>query len=227
MSNIKDGLQQVQERIDEALRASGRSAGSARLIAVSKTFPAECVAEAYDCGARAFGENRVQELSEKAPKLPSDIEWHLIGHLQQNKVRAALEHASWIHSVDTLALLRRIENISGELCVSPRLLLEVNISGEESKFGLKPSEVPEVLDACPSKFLVGFMTVAPMGASESELHQVFGGLRELRDAMETRTGLKLPELSMGMSADFGIAISEGATMVRVGSAIFGARSYQI
>ena len=224
MSDIGQGLQSVLGRLEAGLKAAGRPAGAARLIAVSKTFPPECVMEAYGFGQRAFGENRVQELSEKAPKLPKDIEWHLIGHLQANKVRAALEHASWIHSVDSLSLLQRVERIAAELGVTPKVLLEVNVSGEESKSGLRPQDVPAVLDGCPSKLLAGFMTVAPFGASETELHGIFGGLRELRDSMEARSGLKLPELSMGMSGDFEIALAEGATIIRVGTAIFGHRT---
>ena len=227
MSLIEDGLENVNARIAEALAKSGRKPGSARLVAVSKTFPAECVQEAYAHGQRLFGENRVQELSQKAPVLPGDIEWHLIGHLQHNKAKAALEHAAWIHSVDSLGLLRRLEELASRLGASPRLLLEVNVSGEESKFGLRPDEVGPLLDECPSPFLRGFMTVAPMGAGEGELHSIFSGLRELRDAMEARSGLALPELSMGMSGDFEIALAEGATMVRVGSAIFGHRDYAV
>ena len=225
--SIETGLAEVKARRATALKASGRGENDARLIAVSKTFPAECAAEAYRCGQHAFGENRVQELAEKAPKLPSDIEWHLIGHLQQNKVRVALEHASWIHSIDSLALLQRTVRIAGELGVTPKLLLEVNISGEESKFGLTPADVPSVLEGCPTPMLAGFMTVAPLGASETELHRIFGGLRKLRDEMEAKSGLRLPELSMGMSGDFEIAVAEGATMVRVGTAIFGHRDYTI
>ena len=227
MSEIVQGLQSVLARLEAGLKAAGRPKGAARLIAVSKTFPAECVQEAYGFGQRAFGENRVQELSEKAPKLPNDIEWHLIGHLQANKVRAALEHAAWIHSVDSLSLLKRVERIAAEMGVAPKVLLEVNVSGEESKFGLKPQDVAVLLDECPSKLLAGFMTVAPLGAPEKELHEIFGGLRELRDSMESRSGLKLPELSMGMSGDFEIALAEGATMIRVGTAIFGHRTTMI
>ena len=225
--SIETGLAEVKARLAAALKAAGRAEGDVRLIAVSKTFPAECAAEAYRCGQHAFGENRVQELAEKAPKLPADIEWHLIGHLQQNKVRVALEHASWIHSIDSLALLQRTVRIAGELGVTPKLLLEVNISGEESKFGLTPADVPSVLEGCPTPMLAGFMTVAPLGASETELHRIFGGLRKLRDEMEAKSGLRLPELSMGMSGDFEIAVAEGATMVRVGTAIFGHRDYTI
>lgn len=227
MSEISKGLESVKARLSAALEKAGRPLNGARLIAVSKTFPAECAQEAYDCGQRAFGENRVQELAEKAPKLPADTEWHLIGHLQQNKVRNALEHASWIHSIDTLDLLKRVERIADELSIKPKLLLEVNVSGEESKFGLKPADVPLLFDSYMPKYCVGFMTVAPFEAAPEELHAIFAGLRELRDATEKRTGLVLPELSMGMSGDFEIAVAEGATMIRVGTAIFGHRTYAI
>ena len=223
--SIKDGLNIVRERMAAALAKAGRPADSARLIAVSKTFPASDVAEAYACGQRVFGENRVQELMEKRPVLPSDIEWHLIGHLQANKVRHALENSAWIHSVDSLELLERVVRISGELDVSPKVLLEINVSGEESKFGMQPDDVEAVLEKCPTPFCVGFMTVAPFDATEGELHGIFAGLRNLRDRMESRFGRAFPELSMGMSGDFEIALSEGATLIRVGSAIFGHRDY--
>ena len=224
---IQEGLKSVHERMATALERAGRPADAARLIAVSKTFPPQAVSEAYACGQRVFGENRVQELMEKRPILPQDIEWHLIGHLQANKVRHALENSAWIHSVDTVALLERVVRLATEAGVSPKVLLEVNVSGEESKFGLVPDAVEGVLAQCPTPLCVGFMTVAPFEASEKELHAIFAGLRELRDRMEVRFGRKFPELSMGMSGDFEIALAEGATMVRVGSAIFGHRSYEI
>ena len=224
---IQEGLKSVQERMASALERAGRPLDSARLIAVSKTFPAQTVAEAYSCGQRVFGENRVQELMEKVPVLPKDIEWHLIGHLQANKVRHALENSAWIHSVDSASLLERVVRLAGETGVSPKVLLEVNVSGEESKFGLVPDAVEGVLTQCPTELCVGFMTVAPFEASEAQLHVIFAGLRGLRDRMEERFGRRFPELSMGMSGDFEIALAEGATMVRVGSAIFGHRSYEI
>ena len=222
---ISENLKIVESRMDGALKAAGRNAGEARLVAVSKTFPASCVQEAYDAGQRAFGENRVQELMEKTPQLPKDIEWHLIGHLQHNKVRHAVEHASWIHSIDSLALLKRVVSIAGELGRAPKLLLEVNISGEESKFGLRREEVIPVLQQCPTPLCCGLMTVAPFEATPDELHRIFASLREAKDEAAKATGLALTELSMGMSGDFEIAIAEGATMVRVGSAIFGHRDY--
>lgn len=215
---IEEGLRNVLSR----MAAAG---GNARLIAVSKTFPAECVQEAYNAGQRAFGENRVQELNEKAPLLPRDIEWHLIGHLQANKARHALEYASWIHSIDSEALLRRVDRIATEMGKNPRLLLEVNVGREESKFGLMPEEVCGVLQNFPCPRVCGLMTVAPAEASPEELHRIFAQLRELKEEASRASGLALTELSMGMSGDFEIAIAEGATMVRVGSAIFGHRDY--
>ena len=222
---IAENLKSINERIANALAKSGRPADGARLLAVSKTFPAEVVKEAYDAGQLCFGENRVQELAEKAPKLPSDITWHLIGHLQQNKVRQALQHAAWIHSVDSSDLFARINRIAAELNVAPRILLEVNISGEESKFGLKPDDVEKTVadNLGGPASCVGLMTVAPALASEAELHKIFEGLRNLRDKIQSNLKTSLPELSMGMSGDFEIAIAEGATIVRIGSAIFGHR----
>ncbi|MBP5638524.1 MAG: YggS family pyridoxal phosphate-dependent enzyme [Victivallales bacterium] len=163
----------------------------------------------------------------KKPCLPADITWHVIGHLQQNKVRAAITHASWIHSIDTPELLDRINRIAAEENAHPTVLLEVNISGEASKWGACADSVENWLAPRlngPAK-ISGLMTVAPADASESELHGVFAGLRNLRDGLQTRLGIALPELSMGMSHDFEIAIAEGATIVRVGSAIFGHRTY--
>lgn len=225
MSNIAANIAAVQERLANALQRAGRRHDDARLLAVSKTCPADTVQEAYAAGLRCFGENRVQELCDKAPKLPADCEWHLIGHLQQNKVRPALEHARWLHAVDSVALAQRIQRLAGDLSVAPTLLLEVNISGEESKFGLAPDAVEAVLTALQGGpgCCRGLMTVAPLHASERELHAVFAGLRTLRDQLVARTGMALPELSMGMSGDMEIAVAEGATIVRIGTAIFGRR----
>ena len=224
---ISANLAAVQARIACAEQAAGRAPGSVKLVAVSKTFPPEYVQAAYDGGQRTFGENRVQELSGKTPVLPKDIEWHLIGHLQANKVRGAVEHASWIHSIDTLELLRRTARIAYEMGKSPQLLLEVNVSGEASKFGMTPEEARQAVSAFPCPLLRGLMTVAPAEASPEELHRIFADLRALRDSLAQASGLPLTELSMGMSGDFEIAIAEGATMVRVGSAIFGHRNYEL
>ena len=222
---IAENLKSIKDRIAAALSKANRPQDGAMLLAVSKTFPPETIIEAYHAGQRAFGENRVQELVEKAPKLPQDIVWHVIGHLQQNKVRQALQHAIWIHSVDSSELFARINRIANELRVSPTILLEVNISGEESKFGLKPDDVEKVIadNLGGSAHCAGLMTVAPATATETELHDIFAALRNLRDKLQSNLNISLPELSMGMSGDFEIAIAEGATIVRVGSAIFGHR----
>lgn len=227
---IAESLAAIRSRVASAARQAGRNPSSVKLLAVSKTFPAEAVAEAYAAGQRCFGENRVQELEAKAPALPTEIEWHQIGHLQANKVRGALKFASWIHAVDSLPLLQRIERLATELDAHPKLLLEVNVSGEESKFGLRPEEVASLLEWLPSDApapVVGLMTMAPFDVPEATLHEVFGGLRQLRDRLQQETGHALPELSMGMSGDFEVAIQEGATIVRVGSAIFGTRDYDL
>jgi pyridoxal phosphate enzyme (YggS family) len=225
MSSISTNINAVQERLAKALQKAGRGAGDARLLAISKTFPIETIQEAYAVGLRHFGENRVQELCAKAPHLPQDCQWHLVGHLQRNKVRAALEQAAWLHAIDSLALAQRIQRIAEEEGKSPKLLLEVNVSGEESKFGLAPDAVEPVLAALQGGpgTCCGLMTVAPLHASEQELHAVFAGLRNLRDQLALRTGAPLPELSMGMSGDMEIAVAEGATIVRIGTAIFGQR----
>ena len=226
MSQISDNLMEIRGRVAAAAVSAGRNPSEVKLLAVSKTFPPAAVAEAFAAGQKCFGENRVQELEVKAPVLSSEIEWHQIGHLQANKVRGALKFSSWIHAVDSLALLQRIERLADELDAHPKLLLEVNVSGEASKFGLKPSEVAPLLEWLPADApapVVGLMTMAPFDVPESTLHEVFGGLRNLRDQLQSATGHALPELSMGMSGDFEAAIAEGATIVRVGSAIFGHR----
>ena len=227
MSPLVENFTAVQKRIAAVTEAAGRPAGSVRLLAVSKTFPASDIAEVFAAGQPCFGENRVQELEVKAPVLDHAIEWHLIGHLQNNKVRGALQFAQWIHAVDSLALLKRIELLAGEMKVHPKLLLEVNVSGEESKFGLKPAEVAGLVAAnaadAPAQ-VVGLMTMAPLGAAPEVLHQVFGGLRKLRDQVAETCHHPLPELSMGMSGDYETAIAEGATIVRIGTAIFGHRT---
>ena len=225
-SFVQENLKRVLEEIASAEEKAGRK-GQVKLLAVSKTFPASCIKEAYDVGQRLFGENRVAELEEKVPVLPADIQWHLIGHLQSNKSAKGVENASWIHSVESEKLIRHIEKAASVLDKTVNILLEVNISGEESKFGLRSFE--EVL-ACgtlagqmPHIRLQGLMTMAPFGAPEKVLRGTFAGLREMRDKLETALDVKLPELSMGMSGDFRFAIEEGATFVRIGTAIFGGR----
>lgn len=193
---------------------------AARLLPVSKTFPAEAVRVLYDAGARSFGESRVAELEEKAKTLPSDIEWHFIGNLQANKVRRVLKTAKVIHSVDSAGLLERVDRIAGEEGVHPRVFLEVNISGEASKSGMTPEELEGAMrlrETLKNTEVSGLMTMAPQGAAEAELREIFGKLRSLAD------GYGLEGCSMGMSEDYHIALEMGSTLIRVGSKIFGKR----
>ena len=224
--HIAQNIETVLARLSDAATVGGRNPEDIQLIAVSKTVSAVAVQAAFDAGHRDFGENRVQELQAKRSALPRACCWHMIGHLQKNKVRPAVQCADWIHSVDSRKLLQRIDRIAGEDGRHPRILLEVNVTGEASKFGLAPDETePLLLHAheCSHLDCAGLMTMAPFAAEEAELHRIFARLRELRNTLSDRTGVALPELSMGMSADFEVAIEEGATMVRIGTAIFGAR----
>jgi len=226
MKYIQENLVEVCERIVSAAKKAGRDPQSVKLIAVSKTFPAEAVQSGYDAGQRLFGENKVQDLALKNAALPKDIEWHMIGHLQSNKAKSAVENADYIHAVDSVKLLQKIDRLAGELGRSPKVFLEINVSGEESKFGVDAELIKELAQAavkCENITVAGLMTMAPFGVPESELRFVFSSLRKLRDNLQTEFGLNLPELSMGMSGDFEIAIEEGATMVRVGTSIFGRR----
>lgn len=219
---------EVRESVAVAAAKAGRSPDEVRLIAVSKTFPAADIAALYAHGHRLFGESKIQELETKAVALPADVEWHLIGHLQSNKAAKALQYASCIHTVDGLRLLERLDRLAGESGRTADFLLELNLSGEMTKFGLAADEARRLAAAaaaCRHLKFRGLMTMAPYEASEAELHRLFGGLRELRDLMENDCGLKLPELSMGMSGDYRIAVAEGATLVRIGTAIFGKRDY--
>jgi pyridoxal phosphate enzyme (YggS family) len=225
-ADVRENLSLVRESVRIVAEGTDQGPKGVKLLAVSKTVGVEEIAAAYACGQRAFGENRVPDLERKKSALHADCEWHFIGHLQKNKVRPVVKSADWIHSVDSLELLERIERIAAEEGRCPAVLLEVNISGEESKFGLEPSEVRELVAAsmrCEHLRCCGLMTMAPFGAGEAELHRIFGGLRELRDGLAAELGAKLPELSMGMSGDFQVAIREGSTVVRIGTAIFGNR----
>lgn len=226
MSVIRKQYCEVAARVAAVAEECGRPASAVELLAVSKTFPADAIRELYEAGVRRFGESRIPEFAEKAAQLPSDIEWHLIGRLQANKVRKAVQLASVIHSVDSPALLARIDRIAGEEGRSPVILLEVNVSGEASKAGCTPEELISLAEAaagCVNLKFRGLMTMAPDGAPEPELEQVFCGLATLRDELEKRCCCTLPLLSMGMSGDFETAIRCGSTLVRIGSAIFGRR----
>lgn len=226
MSTILEQYRAVAARVAAVAEESGRAPSDVELLAVSKTFPASAIRELYEVGVRRFGENRVAELSEKAAVLPDDIQWHLIGQLQSNKVRKAVQLAAVIHSVDSRPLLERIDRIAGEENRCPVVLLEVNVSGEASKSGCTPAELIPLADVavrCGNLKFQGLMTMAPAGASEEELERVFRGLAGFRTLLEEKIGLPLPLLSMGMSGDFETAIRCGSTLVRIGSAIFGRR----
>lgn len=228
MSLITEHLTQIRTRISTLAAQSGRPENSVRLLAVSKTFPASDIAEAIAAGQVSFGENRVQELAEKVPVLPASVDWHLIGQLQSNKAVKAVLLANWIHSVDSLHLLEKIGRAASVNQKKINILLEVN-SGEENKSGFRSvDDLKQTLERSLSMEYVeikGLMTMAPMDAQDAELHRVFADLRNLRDRLQAQFEVKLPELSMGMSRDYPQAIAEGATMVRIGTAIFGGRTY--
>jgi hypothetical protein len=226
MDAIAANLEEIRRRMAEAARRSGRDPASVRLVAVSKTYPAEAVAAAAATGQRVFGESRVQESRDKIPACPSGLEWHFIGHLQKNKVRQALPLFPFFHSIDSTALAGAIDRIAGETGVKAQGLLEVNVSGEETKHGFTPEELRAqfpTLSKLPHLRIRGLMTMAPYSDNPEDARPVFRTLRELRDELQSTYQQPLPELSMGMSGDFEPAIEEGATLVRVGSSIFGAR----
>jgi hypothetical protein len=226
MPTIAENLAAIRGRIDAAALRAGRDPFAVELVAVSKTHPAERILEAAEEGQVIFGENRVQEALVKIPALPGRLRWHLIGHLQSNKVRKALPLFELIHGVDSAELARDIDRIGGELGLHPRVLLEVNVSGEGSKHGFEPEALERQLDgllSLPRVQVEGFMTMAPLAPEAEASRPFFAKLRELRDRLAVRAGIPLPILSMGMSGDFEVAVEEGATLVRVGSSIFGNR----
>jgi pyridoxal phosphate enzyme (YggS family) len=226
MSSVQKNLSEIHARIESAATRYGRKASEIQLVAVSKTHPPELIREAFEAGQRAFGESRVQDALPKLDALPREIEWHFIGHLQTNKIRKVVARFALFHGVDNENLAVQINRIAGELGVSANVLLEVNVSGEESKFGFAPENLPAALEKlAPLPFLRirGLMTMAPYSDNPEEARPYFAKLRELRNRLASQTGLPLSELSMGMSGDFEQGIAEGATIVRVGSAIFGSR----
>jgi len=222
-TKIARNLEEVRKRIAEAAASVGRSAADVTLIAVTKTRSPEEIAEAVATGLRVFGENRVQEAKSKYRLLPDDLTWHMIGHLQRNKAKDAVAIFDCIHSLDSLRIADEVEKRCAPIGKIMDVLLEVNVSGEEAKFGLKPDEVEETVRhvaTLPHLRLKGLMTMAPFVDDPETVRPVFRGLRELKDRIN-ETGLcDLTELSMGMTQDYEIAIQEGATIVRIGSAIF-------
>ncbi len=226
---IEDQLQEIRANIAAAELRAGRPTGSTTLLAVSKTFPVSDIMHAYNDGQRLFGENRLQEAMEKIPAMPADCVWHLIGPLQRNKVRKALEQGiALIEAVDSRKLAEAISRIAGELGTTARVLLEVNVDGEESKHGFTPEGLQqewELLTALPNLDIRGLMCIPAPTDTPEGARPAFATLRQLAETLRTRGPLPLPELSMGMSHDYAVAVEEGATIVRVGSAIFGKRDY--
>lgn len=226
--SIQQNLEHILSRIRAAERHAGRPEGSARLVAVSKTFPAQDVRVCHEAGQRVFGENRVQEALGKIPALPPDTEWHLIGPLQRNKVRKAIEHFTLIHAVDSLRLAQFMDAVAQETGKRPRILLEVNVGDEDSKFGFSPEILErewKELAALEHVEIAGLMCIPPPVEHPEDARPYFRRLRELKESLSSQGGNPLTELSMGMSHDFETAVEEGATLVRVGTAIFGGRSY--
>ena len=216
----------MRQRISRACERSGRDPQSVQLVAVSKTYEADVIREAAECGLRIFGESKVQEAKAKIPLCPGNLTWHMIGHLQRNKAGLAVELFDRVHSVDSLRLLETLDRAAAEAGKILPVLLEVNVSGEASKFGMPPSAGPEVLKAANNLFhvnVVGLMTMPPFTEEPEKARVHFRALCALRERWRDETGYGLDELSMGMSHDFEVAIEEGATWVRVGTAIFGER----
>jgi PLP dependent protein len=227
MSSIADNLERVRGQIAQAAAKAGRDVKDVELVAIAKTHPAEKVREAVEAGQTLFGESRVQEARAKIPELSSNIRWHFVGHLQKNKVRQALPLFEMIHSLDSLALAQDVNRIAEEEGLYPRVLLEVNVAGEGNKFGFAPDKLREQMEALlalPRLSIEGLMCIPPPTVESEDSRKFFVEVRGLRDSLENEFNIKLPQLSMGMTQDFPIGIQEGATLVRVGTAIFGERS---
>ena len=232
MNTIAENLAEVEARVAAACERAGRARDEVTLIAVSKTKPVSDVREAMAAGARVFGENKVQEIREKTETIKEPMEWHMIGHLQANKVKYLPGRVCMIHSVDNLKLAETIEKefAKQDMCID--ILCEVNVAGEDTKFGLTPEATEDfvrALTAFPHLRVRGLMTIAPFTEDPESNRQYFRGLRALKDSINEKGILSAPMdcLSMGMTGDFEVAIEEGATMVRVGTGIFGSRNYTV
>ncbi|MFV1957586.1 MAG: YggS family pyridoxal phosphate-dependent enzyme [bacterium] len=228
MQSIAKNIQELKEKITSAAKKAGRDPEDILLLAVSKTVPTDRVKLAREAGQIDFGENRVQEAREKIPKLSEDITWHLVGHLQRNKAKYCPALFDWIHSVDSVALAKELGKRYEERGKMCKTLVQVNVSGEESKFGCHPNLAEEVFTAIlEENFLeaVGLMTMPPFSCDPEDSRPYFENLREIRDELTGRGYGQdnLNELSMGMSGDFEVAIEEGATIIRIGTAVFGER----
>lgn len=227
---LSDNYKEVKTNIEMACKKVGRDLSEVTLIAVSKTKPVSDIQTIYDMGQREFGENKVQELDEKFPQLPDDVKWHLIGHLQTNKVKYIVDKVTLIHSVDSLKLAETISKEAIKKGVVANILIEVNVAGEESKFGVSPEDAPvlvEKIAALEAVHICGLMTIAPFVADPEENRSVFAELKQLSVDINSKKidNVSMGVLSMGMTNDYMVAIEEGATHVRVGTAIFGERNY--
>ena len=232
MTMIKENIKYVEQVIDKACEESGRNRKEVTLIAVSKTKPVEMLQEAYETGCRDFGENKVQELVDKYEVLPKDIRWHMIGHLQRNKVKYIVDKVHLIHSVDSIRLAEEISKEAVKKDVTVNILIEVNVADEETKFGTSLEEAKQlVCEAAklPNVYIKGLMTIAPIAQNEEKNRQYFQQLKKLSVdiAAENIDNVSMEVLSMGMTGDYSVAVSEGATLVRVGTGIFGERNYSI
>ena len=229
---LKENLKNVQERIAKSAAKAGRSPSDIVLVAVSKTKPVPMLQEIYDAGIREFGENKVQEIMQKSEVLPRDINWHMIGHLQRNKVKSVIDKACLIHSVDSVRLAEQISKDAVNKGITVEILLEVNIANEETKFGFSVDETESALiqiASLPNIFVRGLMTSAPIVDNPEENREYFKALKQLCVDLKAKNidNTSMDYLSMGMTGDFEVAIEEGATHVRVGTAIFGERNYSI
>jgi pyridoxal phosphate enzyme (YggS family) len=226
-NGLAQRLAEVRRRIAGAEARAGRPPGSTGLVAIGKTFPADVLRTAVEAGQRRLGENRVQEAEEKIPALPADVEWHLVGHLQTNKARRAARLFQWVHSLDSVRLSRRLSEGAVEAGRAIKVLVQVKLAPEETKSGVTPGELPELLEAIgplAGLDLRGLMILPPLEKDPEEVRPYFRRLRKLAEESAVR-GL-LPrdfDLSMGMSGDYEVAVEEGATLVRVGTALFGQR----
>ncbi|MCI8557354.1 MAG: YggS family pyridoxal phosphate-dependent enzyme [Lachnospiraceae bacterium] len=227
---VVENLAEVEKKICAACERAGRRRDEVTLIAVSKTKPISMIEELLPGGTRDFGENKVQELCEKYEQLPKDIRWHLIGHLQRNKVKYAVDKACLIHSVDSLRLAQAISEEGVKRQITVPILIEVNVAGEESKFGVSPEETESLVQniaKLPAVSIQGLMTIAPFVAEPEENRTYFTNLKKLCVDIKNKNidNVSMSVLSMGMTGDYEVAIEEGATMIRVGTGIFGERNY--
>ena len=225
---IGENIQAVEQTIGNACQKSGRKREAVTLIAVSKTKPLSLLREAYAAGIRDFGENKVQELMDKIPEMPSDVRWHMIGHLQRNKVKYIVGRVYMIHSVDSLRLAEEINKEALKKNVTVKILLEVNVAGEESKFGTTVSETAALAESIakfPAVKIEGLMTIAPFVENSEDNRKIFNKLKQLSVDIAHRNidNVSMDILSMGMTGDYSVAVEEGATYVRVGTGIFGER----